>query len=243
VAEPAHESQSSIGIDMGIEKFAALSDGTFLTAPRPYKRLQKRLARLQRNVNRKTKGSANRKKAVLSVSKLHRKIGNIRRDFLQKASTTICKNHALIVIEDLKTSRMSRSAKGTVENHGRNVRAKSGLNRSILDQGWSEFRRMLEYKQGWLGGYVVAVRPHHTSQTCSACGVVDKDNRLTQAKFTCLSCGHTENADLNAAKNIHAAGYAVSACGGDGSALGHLTEMQPAPMKQEPAEGVALCAA
>ena len=215
---------------------AALSDGTFLSAPRPFKRLQKRLARLQRNVSRKTKGSANRKKALRRVSKLHRKIGNIRRDFLQKASMTICKNHALIVIEDLKTSRMSRSAKGTVEKHGKNVRAKSGLNRSILDQGWSEFRRMLEYKQAWLGGRVIAVRPHFTSQTSSACGVVDKNNRLTQARFACLSCGHTENADTNAAKNRLAAGYAVSARGGDGSASGHLTRWQPAPLKREPAE-------
>ena len=94
-----------------------------------------------------------------------------------------------------------------------NVKAKSGLNKSILDQGWYEFRRQLEYKQHWLGGDVVAVKPQYTSQTCSSCGHICKDNRKSQADFKCVACGHAENADINAAKNILASGHGVLACG------------------------------
>ena len=120
---------------------------------------------------------------------------------------------------------MSRSAKGTLEQPGGNVRAKSGHNRSILDQGWGEFRRQLEYKLKWLGGIFVKVNPRHTSQRCSACKHVDPLNRQSQESFECQSCGHAENADINAAKNILAAGYAVLACG---------EEALAASMKQEP---------
>lgn len=119
----------------------------------------------------------------------------------------------MVVVENLKVSNMSRSAKGTIENPGKSVKAKSGLNKSILDQGWYEFRRQLEYKQHWLGGEVIAVNPAYTSQACSSCCHTEKANRKTRARFECVACGHSENADIQAAKNILALGHSVLACG------------------------------
>ena len=108
------------------------------------------------------------------------------------------------------------------------MKAKSGLNRSILDQGWFEFRRQIEYKQVWRGGDVLAVPPQYTSQRCSCCGTVSKENRQSQAKFACIACGYQANADVNAAMNILAAGHAVLACGEivqqDNSVKQELTE-------------------
>ncbi|EMN6657790.1 transposase, partial [Escherichia coli] len=114
--------------------------------------------------------------------------------------------------------RNSRQVTGVVKNvtvsqPGRNVRAKSGLNRSILDQGWYEMRRQLEYKQLWRGGQVLAVPPAYTSQRCACCGHTAKENRLSQSQFRCQVCGYTANADVNGARNILAAGHAVLACG------------------------------
>ena len=118
----------------------------------------------------------------------------------------------MVVIEDLKIANMSKSAKGTKERPGKNVKAKSGLNKTILDQGWYEFRRQLEYKQLWRGGQVIAVPAAYTSQQCSECKQKDSGNRKTQEVFRCVSCGHQEHADINAARNIEAAGHAVLAC-------------------------------
>ncbi len=171
-----------------------------------------KLAKQQRKLSRKKKFSSNWKKQQRKIAKLHHHIACIRKDFLHKTSTTISKNHAVIIIEDLKVSNMSRSASGTIEEPGRNVKAKSGLNRSILDQGWGEFRRQLEYKQLWRGGKVVTINPGYTSQACSACGHVSSENRKTQSRFECVVCGFAENADLNAALNIQSAGHALSAC-------------------------------
>ena len=131
----------------------------------------------------------------------------------------------MIVTEALKINNMSKSASSTIEGPGKHVRAKSGLNRAILDQGWSEFKRQLKYKLEWLGGVYVEVNPSYTSQKCSSCANIDKKSRISQSKFCCISCGHTENADLNAAKNILAAGHVVLACGEGALA---------ASMKQEP---------
>ncbi len=115
----------------------------------------------------------------------------------------------MIVIEDLKVSSMSKSAAGTVDEPGRNVAAKSGVNRAILDQGWYEMRRQLEYKQRWRGGEVQTVNPAYTSQKCSCCGHTAKKNRQSQAVFVCVACGYEANADINGARNILAAGHAV----------------------------------
>ena len=131
----------------------------------------------------------------------------------------------MIVLEKLGTSRMTKSAKGNAEEHGRNVKAKAGLNRGILDQGWAMFASMLEYKQAWKGGMVQYIAPAYTSQKCSVCGFTDKRNRKTQAVFECVCCGHTANADRNAALNILAAGHAVLACGVD--ALATTVKQEP----------------
>ncbi len=148
--------------------------------------------------------------------------------YLHKTTTTISQNHAMVCIEDLQVRYMSKSAAGNAEAPGRNVKAKSGLNQSILDQGWFEFRRQLEYKQTWRGGQVVAVNPRNTSRTCPCCGHVSAENRQTQARFACVECGFEENADLVGAINILAAGQAVLACGG--------MAQSDRPAKQEPAE-------
>jgi putative transposase len=125
---------------------------------------------------------------------------------------------------------MYRSAAGTVEQPGKNVRAKAGLNRSILDQGWAEFRRQLEYKVLWQGGLFLAVPAMNTSRTCPQCGHVSKDNRKSQAVFACVKCGYSENADLVAAINILRAGHARLAC----EVNGEVSRQQ-----QEPSERAA----
>jgi len=228
IEQPIHPAASIIGIDMGIARFATLSDGSHIEPLNSFKKHENRLALLQRRMSRKVKFSSNWKKAKTSVTKLHQKIAHVRKDFLHKTSTILSKNHALIVIEDLKVSNMSRSAAGSVETPGRNVRAKSGLNRSILDQGWSEFRRQLAYKQVWRGGEVLAVPPQYTSQTCPACAHVSAENRRSQARFECVECGFEANADHVGAMNILAAGHAVLACG-------EAAEVRRS-VKQEPAE-------
>lgn len=218
----------AVGIDVGVARFATLSDGSFIAPLAAFRKHEKRLAKYQRRMARKVKGSNNWKKAKAHVRKRHASIADARNDFLHKASTAISKNHAMIAVEDLKISNMSKSAKGTKDAPGRNVRAKSGLNKSILDQGWGEFRRQLEYKTAWRGGYLVAVDPKNTSRTCPCCGHVSKENRKTQALFACVSCGHEDNADHVGALNILAAGHAVIACGG--------MVQSGRPSKQEPAE-------
>lgn len=228
VSTPVHPSASMVGLDAGVAKLATLSDGTVFEPVNSFQKNQKTLARLQRQLSRKVKFSNNWQKQKRKIQRLHSCIANIRRDYLHKVTTTVSKNHAMIVIEDLKVSNMSKSAAGTVSQPGRNVRAKSGLNRSILDQGWYEMRRQLEYKQLWRGGQVLAVPPAYTSQRCACCGHTAKENRLSQSKFRCQVCGYTANADVNGARNILAAGHAVLACGEMGQS--------GRPLKQEPTE-------
>ena len=225
VEQSLHPSVSMVGIDVGVTSLATLSNGEqSIDSIDAYRKTKTRLARLQRELARKKKFSRNWRKQNARVQKLHARSANLRRDALHKATTAISKNHAMIVIEDLHVRGMSASAKGTVQVPGRNVRAKAGLNTAILDQGWSEFRRQLEYKQDWRGGRVLAVPPRNTSRTCSACGHTSPENRRTQADFCCVSCGHREHADVNAAKNILAAGHAVLAHGETG-AVGPLNEV------------------
>ena len=176
------------------------------------KRHETALRRAQQAMSRKVKFSNNWKKAKARVQRIHSRIGNARRDYLHKTSTAISQNHVMVCIEDLQVRNMSKSAAGTVDAPGRNVRAKSGLNKSILDQGWFEFRRQLDYKLAWNGGYLVAVPPRNTSRTCPCCGHVSAENRQTQAKFECVECGFVENADVVGAINVLRAGHARLAC-------------------------------
>ena len=202
----------AVGIDMGIIRFATLSDCNVIPPLNIFKRFAADLRKAQQAMGRKKKFSNNWKKAKAKVQHIHVRIANARRDFLHKTSTAISKNHAMVVIEDLQVSNMSRSAAGTVEQPGRNVRAKSGLNRSILDQGWAEFRRQLGYKMSWNGGQLIAVPPMNTSRTCPSYRHVSVDNRKSQAVFACVECGFEENADLVGAINVLRAGYARIAC-------------------------------
>ncbi|WP_438513935.1 RNA-guided endonuclease InsQ/TnpB family protein [Craterilacuibacter sp.] len=203
-----------VGIDLGIARFATLSDGSFIAPANSFKRHQARLRKAQQALSRKTKFSNNWKKAKARVQKLHARIGNVRKYFLHQASTRICENQAIVCVEDLKVRNMSKSAAGDAEQPGRKVKQKSGLNKAILDQGWGEFRRQLDYKLAWKGGHLIAVPPHHTSQTCPnpACGHISKLNRQTQARFCCVECGYENHADTVGAINILRAGYARLAC-------------------------------
>lgn len=207
IPAPAHESESIIGLDMGVLRFVTLSNGEFVAPKNSYKRLAHRLAHLQRRLAKRVKYSANWKKLNKQINRLHTRIANVRRDFLHQLSTPLCKSHATIVVEDLNIRNMTNRATG------RNVKAKSGLNRSILDQGWGMFVAMLEYKLRWAGGQLIKVNPAYTSQTCPACSHVSKENRKSQARFTCEDCGHEGHADHIAAMNVLARGRRVLACG------------------------------
>ncbi|KAF1035065.1 MAG: hypothetical protein GAK33_04973 [Burkholderia lata] len=230
VEQPVPHATRAIGIDMGIARFATMSDGSFLAPLNSFKRHEARLRRAQRAMSRKVKFSNNWKKAKARFQRIHARIGNARRDYLHKATTTISQNHAMVCIEDLRVSNMSRSAAGSPDAPGKNVRAKSGLNKAILDQGWFEFRRQLAYKLAWNGGWLVAVPPANTSRTCPACESVSAESRRTQAAFRCVACGHKGHADVVGAINILARGHRVAACG----------ESVPSgrSMKQEPTEAI-----
>ncbi len=223
VVQPVHPSTSIVGLDAGITLFATLSDGTMFEPVNAFRKNAVKLAKYQRCLSRKKKFSNNWKKQKQKISRLHQRVTHTRNDFLHKTSTLISKNHAMIVIEDLKVTNMSKSAAGTIESPGRSVKAKSGLNKSILDQGWGEFRRQLEYKQAWRGGDVLAIDPRNTSRTCPACGHVSAENRKTQSKFECVECGYAENADINAAINILRAGHARLACQVNGAVMPSAT--------------------
>jgi putative transposase len=240
VTQPVPTATNAVGIDVGITRFATLSDGSFVAPLNSFKKHEVRLRRYQRAMSRKVKFSKNWQKAKRRVQNIHTRIGNARRDFLHKTTTTISQNHAMVAIEDLQVRNMSKSSKGNAEKPGKKVAAKSGLNKSILDQGWFEFRRQLEYKLNWNGGMLVAVAPHHTSQTCPACGHVAAENRRTQALFECVDCGYTNNADVVGAMNVLARGHRDAACGEDGSGLSRKRKTKPASAKQEPTE-VTMC--
>jgi putative transposase len=205
--------KTAIGVDVGIVHFAATSDGKFVEAANSYRMHLHRLALVQRRMSRKVRFSSNWKKAKARVQKLHARIANLRKDVLHKASTTISKTHAIVCIEDLQIGNMVRSAKGTLQLPGRMVAQKSALNRRILDQGWGEFRRQLEYKLAWRGGILQSVPSHHTSQTCPSCGHVSPENRPTQAKFKCVACAYENHADMVGAINILERGLRLLACG------------------------------
>ena len=208
VAPPVHPSTSAVGIDMGVVRFATLSDGKFIEPLNSFKEHEDQLRKAQQALSRKEKYSKNWKKAKAEVQRIHARIANVRLDLLHKTSTPISKNHAMVVMENLQVSNMSRSAAGTVEQPGRNVKQKTGLNKSILDQGWGEFRRQMKYKMIWTGGLLVPVPPQNTSTTCPGCGQISKENGKKQAQFACVECGFSENADLVGAINILRAGHA-----------------------------------
>jgi len=233
VEKPLHPSQSSIGVDLGVKKLATTSDGEVFLPKNSFKTNQIKLAKLQRKLKKKIKFSENWKKANRKIAQLHHHIANIRQDYSHKVTTALSKNHAMIVVEDLEVANMSKSARGTPENQGKNVKAKSGLNKSILDQGWGKFVDMLVYKQLWRGGLLVKVDPKYTSQKCSCCGHVAKENRQTQSRFECVECGFSENADINASRNILSAGHAVLSVDGGGASAKPSVKQKASEIREE----------
>jgi putative transposase len=211
---PAPGNGQVVGIDRGVAVSAALSTGDLLYCPGLTARERIRLRRLQRMLARATRGSNRRGRVGRAIARLRARETDRRKDWTEKTSTGIARRFDVIRVEDLKIANMTRSAKGTRENPGRNVRAKAGLNLGILRSGWGLLVRRLEDKAP---GRVEKVSPAFTSQRCSACGQVDRDSRESQAVFRCTACGFACHADMNAAKNI-AAGHAVTARGGDGAA-------------------------
>jgi putative transposase len=202
IVEPVPSALPAVGIDRGVAVFAALSDGSQIAPLNAGKKALASLRRAQRRLARKKRGSNNRRKQARRIARLHARVSAARKDYLHKASTTVAQNHGAVVLETLEVRNMVRSASGTVEKPGKMVRQKAGLNRAILDQGWGGFRIMLAYKLAERGGRLIEVPAAYTSQTCSACGVVDGASRITQARFVCAGCGHEANADTNAAINI-----------------------------------------
>jgi transposase len=219
---PAPGNGQVVGIDRGVAVSAALSTGellhvTGLTGPE-----RRRIRRLQRKLARAHRGSKRRGQVTHAIARLRARERDRRKDWAEKTSTGIARRFDLIRVEDLKIGNMTRSARGTAGDPGRNVRAKAGLNREILRSGWGLLVRRLEDKAP---GRVQKVKPAFTSQRCSACGQVDADSRESQARFACTACGYAGNADVNAAQNI-AAGHAVTARGGDGAARPQNREPQ-----------------
>ncbi len=199
--EALEETGHAVGVDLGVKDFAVTSDGERIANPRHLERQARNLARYQRRLARCRNGSANRAKATAKVARAHRKVRSARRDFLHRASTRLVRDNDLIVIEDLAVSNMVRN------RH---------LARAICDCGWGEFPRQLEYKCERYGRrLVVTDRFYPSSKTCSACGHLLAELSLATRTWQCASCGARHDRDVNAAKNILAAGQAVTACGAD----------------------------
>jgi transposase len=211
---PAPGNGEAVGVDRGVSVSAALSTGELLHAPGMTVRERQRLRRLERKLARARRGTERRARLKHAIARLRARETDRRKDWAEKASTDLARRFDLIRVENLKISKMTRSAKGTRADPGRNVRAKAGLNRGILRSGWGLLARRLEEKAP---GRVEKVEPAFTSQRCSACGQVDPKARKSQAAFQCTACGYACHADVNAAINI-AAGHAVTARGGDGAA-------------------------
>jgi putative transposase len=222
--EPLPETGHAVGVDLGVKDFAVTSDGEKIANPRHLDRKARNLARHQRRLAHRRKGSANRAKAAAKVARAHRKVRSARRDFLHRASTRLVRENDIIVIEDLNVSGMVRNRR---------------LARAISDCGWGEFRRQLEYKcERARHELVVIDRWYPSSKTCSACGHLLAGLSLSTRHWTCPSCRARHDRDINAAKNILAAGLAVArgspgdACGADVRHPGS-SRVQSA-LKQEP---------
>lgn len=204
--EIEHEAPASIapavGIDRGVANTLTLSTGEHLSVPASLEAIERHHRAAQRVLARRKRGSNRRRRQLQRCARLSARRSRIRRDWQHKASLDIARRFGTVVLEDLKVRNMTASAKGTVDEPGRNVRQKAGLNRSILNQGWHSFETLLAYKLEERGGALVSVPAAYTSQTCSACGTVDRESRESQALFLCRQCGFRDHADINAATNI-----------------------------------------
>ena len=196
-----------VGIDRGVANIIALSTGELASAPIERLRVQDRKNRkAQSSASRRKRGSKRYIKARKRAGACKAKAARIRKDWSHKATTTLANRFGVVVIEALKTRNMTASAAGTVEEPGRNVAQKTGLNRSILEHGWFQFETFLSYKLSAAGGKLVKVDPRNTSRTCYNCGSIDARSDESQARFLCVECSQEPHADVNAAKNILWAG-------------------------------------
>ena len=225
--EPKPKPEKDVGIDVGLNSFAALSNGTIIENPRHYRNEERRLARLQRSLSRKKKGSNNSEKARVKVARLHEKIENRRADFLHKASRKIADTYETVYVEDLQ-----------IENMLRNHR----LAKSISDAGWARFIGMIRYKEEESGGVLIKVNPRNTSQRCSRCGeIVEKS--LSNRVHVCRNCGLELDRDLNAALNVLKRGREIGRVSPEFTPVGETTTTLPfegeqaVPMNQEAQQG------
>ena len=195
--EPLRPADKETGIDMGIKKFAILSTGEVIENPRYYVKAQKKLARLQRALSKKKKGSKNYEKARLKVARQHEKVANQRRDFQHKLSKRLVVENQVISMEDLRIKNMVKNRK---------------LAKAISDAGWGEFQRMVEYKSAWYGRTFVKVDPFYpSSKLCEKCGIKNAMLTLSDREWQCPECGAVHDRDLNAARNILAEGKRILA--------------------------------
>jgi putative transposase len=213
-----------VGVDRGVAVSAALSTGEMLRCPGLGPTERARLLRLQRKLARARKGSGRRLRVKAAIARLKARETDVRKNWVEKASTDLARRFDVIRIEDLRITGMTRSARGTPDKPGRNVRQKAGLNRGILASGWGLLERRVRDKAP---GRVEKISPAYTSQQCSACRHVAANSRESQAAFRCMACGYADNADVNAAKNI-AAGHAVTARGR--SPRGERANREPQPL-------------
>ncbi len=230
-----------VGVDMGIVNTITTSGGEMLRMPSLLSDQEARRKRhLQRRMARQVEGSHRRNRTKHQVAVLAEREKNRRKDWVEKTTTVMVRDFDFIVVENLKIKNMVRSARGTVEQPGTQVKAKSGLNRSIQSQAWGTFRTRLTDKATRADSpvEVIAVPARNTSRRCSVCGHTAKENRESQAVFLCQSCGHRGHADENAAKNILAAGLAVTGRGGTSRATSMVTEHSD-PVKRQPLVGAA----
>jgi len=208
-----------VGIDRGVAHTMTLSEGRHVDMPglltegeqRRLRKLEREAAR-RRTHRQRTPGMRMSNRECFTykqIAKLRARQARRRHDWLHKQTTDLAKNHSLVVVEDLQIRNMTRTARGTIDQPGKNVKAKARLNRSILGMAWGIAERMLTYKCPDRGGRLVKVDPRNSSIECVECGHIDKENRVGQARFRCRRCGHRANADVNAARVLLARGLAA----------------------------------
>ncbi len=203
--EPLPKVYEDVGIDLGVTHFAALSNGEFIDHPRYFRKAEKKLTEAQRVLSRKKRGSHRRKKAARQVAKCHRKIANQRKDFQHKASRKLVNQYQVIVFEDLQTKNLTKRPKPKQDKETgqylpNGASAKAGLNKSILDAGWTTFTKMVSVKAAWAGRMVVFVNPSKTSQTCPNCGTIRK--KTLEERWHSCACRCELDRDTASAKVI-----------------------------------------
>jgi putative transposase len=216
-AVPLAPTGREVGLDLGVVNLVATSDGELIVGEHFGSRARAQLTLAQQRLATKQRGSNRRRRQVEVVAQLHRKVAHQRRNAAHQLSRRLVNDYDLIALEDLTVANMVRAPKakpdpdvpGAFLPNG--ATAKAGLNRSIHDAGWGTLASLLSYKAESAGRIVVTVNPRHTSQTCGECGHVEAGNRVNQAVFCCLACGHSAHADVNAARNILRAGRARQA--------------------------------